>query len=283
METPGRTLRSSPRLREPFRGPPEAMSARVSVIIPTYRGFRLWSGPCRASLRVQDANWRSSSSTATPSRPAVSAPGWTDSMTLGSASSRSTIQQASARRSTSGSRRRPATSSSSPTKILRSKRVPRRDGEILRAPHPGAGCATGKVLRYDLAADRETDIIDTTGHTIGRDRRVVDRGGEPEGRGPGTPAKRRSSGSAGPRSLLEERHASRPSGCAASISTRRSICTRTTSISRGGFGSPGGNPVRPECSGFPCANEPRACWNWVRLCCTESSTRTRRASRATCG
>ena len=32
------------------------------------------------------------------------------------------------------------------------------------------------MLRYDLAADRETDIIDTTGHTIGRDRRVVDRG-----------------------------------------------------------------------------------------------------------
>jgi GT2 family glycosyltransferase len=41
---------------------------------------------------------------------------------------------------------------------------------------PRAGCATGKVLRYDLGADRETDTIDTTGHTIGRDRRVVDRG-----------------------------------------------------------------------------------------------------------
>jgi GT2 family glycosyltransferase len=41
---------------------------------------------------------------------------------------------------------------------------------------PRAGCATGKVLRYDLEADRETDTIDTTGHTIGRNRRVVDRG-----------------------------------------------------------------------------------------------------------
>lgn len=39
-----------------------------------------------------------------------------------------------------------------------------------------AGCATGKVLRYDLDADRETDIIDSTGHTIGRNRRVADRG-----------------------------------------------------------------------------------------------------------
>jgi GT2 family glycosyltransferase len=41
---------------------------------------------------------------------------------------------------------------------------------------PRAGCATGKVLRFDLATDRETSIIDTTGHTIGRNRRVVDRG-----------------------------------------------------------------------------------------------------------
>lgn len=39
-----------------------------------------------------------------------------------------------------------------------------------------AGCAVGKILRYDLDADRETNIIDTTGHLIGRNRRVVDRG-----------------------------------------------------------------------------------------------------------
>jgi GT2 family glycosyltransferase len=42
--------------------------------------------------------------------------------------------------------------------------------------HTRAGCAIGKILRYDLKADRETDIIDTTGHVIGRNRRVVDRG-----------------------------------------------------------------------------------------------------------
>lgn len=42
--------------------------------------------------------------------------------------------------------------------------------------HSRAGAATGKILRYDLGADRETDVIDTTGHVIGRDRRVVDRG-----------------------------------------------------------------------------------------------------------
>jgi GT2 family glycosyltransferase len=41
---------------------------------------------------------------------------------------------------------------------------------------PRAGCATGKILRYELAGDRETDIIDTTGHVIGRNRRVADRG-----------------------------------------------------------------------------------------------------------
>jgi GT2 family glycosyltransferase len=41
---------------------------------------------------------------------------------------------------------------------------------------PRAACATGKILRYEVDYDRETDIIDTTGHTIGRNRRVVDRG-----------------------------------------------------------------------------------------------------------
>jgi GT2 family glycosyltransferase len=42
--------------------------------------------------------------------------------------------------------------------------------------HPRAACATGKILRYNLAEDRETDVIDTTGLLIGRNRRVVDRG-----------------------------------------------------------------------------------------------------------
>ena len=42
--------------------------------------------------------------------------------------------------------------------------------------HPGAACATGKILRYNLAEDRETDVIDTTGLVIGRNRRVSDRG-----------------------------------------------------------------------------------------------------------
>ena len=42
--------------------------------------------------------------------------------------------------------------------------------------HPRAACAAGKILRYELDTGRETDIIDTTGHTIGRNRRVVDRG-----------------------------------------------------------------------------------------------------------
>jgi GT2 family glycosyltransferase len=42
--------------------------------------------------------------------------------------------------------------------------------------HPRAGCATGKILRYDAARQRETDVIDTTGLTIGRNRRVADRG-----------------------------------------------------------------------------------------------------------
>ena len=41
---------------------------------------------------------------------------------------------------------------------------------------PRAACATGKLLRYDLAADEETNVIDSTGHVIGRSRRVVDRG-----------------------------------------------------------------------------------------------------------
>jgi GT2 family glycosyltransferase len=41
---------------------------------------------------------------------------------------------------------------------------------------PSAACATGKILRYELDGDRETDLIDTTGHVIGRNRRIADRG-----------------------------------------------------------------------------------------------------------
>ena len=41
---------------------------------------------------------------------------------------------------------------------------------------PRAACATGKILRYELDGDRETTMIDTTGHVIGRHRGAVDRG-----------------------------------------------------------------------------------------------------------
>jgi GT2 family glycosyltransferase len=42
--------------------------------------------------------------------------------------------------------------------------------------HPLAGMATGKILRYDLDADRPLDLIDTTGLAIRRSRRFVARG-----------------------------------------------------------------------------------------------------------
>jgi GT2 family glycosyltransferase len=42
--------------------------------------------------------------------------------------------------------------------------------------HPRAGCAAGRLLRYDLEKDRETDVIDTTGLVMHRSRRVFDRG-----------------------------------------------------------------------------------------------------------
>ena len=44
------------------------------------------------------------------------------------------------------------------------------------ATQPRAGCATGKILRYDLARDRETLVLDTTGMVMGRDRGASDRG-----------------------------------------------------------------------------------------------------------
>ena len=44
------------------------------------------------------------------------------------------------------------------------------------AAHPRAGCAGGKLFRYDLAADRQTDVLDTTGVRLGRSRRVISRG-----------------------------------------------------------------------------------------------------------
>jgi hypothetical protein len=42
--------------------------------------------------------------------------------------------------------------------------------------HPLVGMATGKILRYNLDADRPLDLIDTTGLAIRRSRRFVARG-----------------------------------------------------------------------------------------------------------
>jgi GT2 family glycosyltransferase len=42
--------------------------------------------------------------------------------------------------------------------------------------HAHAGAAIGKLLRYDLAADRPTDIIDTAGLLLTRQRRLMPRG-----------------------------------------------------------------------------------------------------------
>jgi len=41
---------------------------------------------------------------------------------------------------------------------------------------PAAGAAIGKILRYDLEADRQTDVIDTTGLLLSRQRRFMTRG-----------------------------------------------------------------------------------------------------------
>ena len=41
---------------------------------------------------------------------------------------------------------------------------------------PRVGAAIGKLLRYDLANDRETDVIDTAGLVLTRQRRMVPRG-----------------------------------------------------------------------------------------------------------
>ena len=44
------------------------------------------------------------------------------------------------------------------------------------AANPGVGAAGGKLLRYDLEAGRETELIDTAGVRLGRNRRVSARG-----------------------------------------------------------------------------------------------------------
>ena len=48
--------------------------------------------------------------------------------------------------------------------------------KLFFAAHPRAGGATGKILRFDLMRGEETRTLDTTGHTIGRDRGASDRG-----------------------------------------------------------------------------------------------------------
>jgi GT2 family glycosyltransferase len=42
--------------------------------------------------------------------------------------------------------------------------------------HPRAGAAMGKLLRYDLANDQPTDVIDTAGLVLTRQRRMMPRG-----------------------------------------------------------------------------------------------------------
>jgi GT2 family glycosyltransferase len=42
--------------------------------------------------------------------------------------------------------------------------------------HPRAGCAAGKLMRYELEAERETDVFDTAGLVMNRNRRVTVRG-----------------------------------------------------------------------------------------------------------
>jgi GT2 family glycosyltransferase len=42
--------------------------------------------------------------------------------------------------------------------------------------HARAGAASGKILRYEITDDRTTDIIDTAGLVMGRNRRVLVRG-----------------------------------------------------------------------------------------------------------
>ncbi|MDP9223802.1 MAG: glycosyltransferase [Actinomycetota bacterium] len=44
------------------------------------------------------------------------------------------------------------------------------------ARHPRAACANGKILRYDLVEGRPTQLLDTAGLSIGRNRRGTDRG-----------------------------------------------------------------------------------------------------------
>ena len=48
--------------------------------------------------------------------------------------------------------------------------------ERLFSARARAAAATGKILRFDLARDEESNVLDTTGHVIGRDRGAADRG-----------------------------------------------------------------------------------------------------------
>lgn len=50
--------------------------------------------------------------------------------------------------------------------------------ELIRflTDHPCAGCAGGKLRRYDLTGDHETDLLDTAGIRLGRNRRPMARG-----------------------------------------------------------------------------------------------------------
>ena len=91
-------------------------------------------------------------------------------------SSRWDSRPASPARSTGGSARAPAAPSCSATPTsFPPRRISRRWSEFF-AEHARAGAAIGKLLRYDLATDRPTDIIDTAGLLLTRQRRLMPRG-----------------------------------------------------------------------------------------------------------
>ena len=107
------------------------------------------------------------------------------------------------------------------------------------ARRPRAGAAIGKILRFELETERQTDLIDTAGLALDRQRRFMPRGeGE---RDVGQFDEELEVFAVDGAGMVARRSASRPSASRASTWTRTSSRTRKTTTSLGGFASPAGS------------------------------------------
>jgi GT2 family glycosyltransferase len=154
------------------------MRPTVSVLIPTYRDMHLLAKSLPAFL---DRSPSEVEVLVVNNDPAQDVPAWVESMFGTSARSRLAVIEMGFDAGFARAMNRGIAGSTGEFILLCNADLFPSSAyieEMLEffAAHPRAGLMTGKILRYDLSADRPLDIIDTTGLVLGRNRRFTGRG-----------------------------------------------------------------------------------------------------------